>query len=62
MYSTSANAYSLLLMHICNGLVSIRNRFFMTLSLALNTELSPRELLLSIIVLSSWSSIRLLNK
>ena len=29
------------LMHIHNGLVHIRNRFFMTLSLTLNTELSP---------------------
>ena len=53
MYSTSANAYLLLLMHIYNGLVHIRNGFFMTLSLTLNTELSPWELPLRIIVLSA---------
>ena len=52
MYSTSANVYSLPLMHIHNGLVHICNGFFTTLSLTLNTEISPRELPLSIIVLS----------
>ena len=41
MYSTSTNAYSLPLMRICNGLVHIYNGIFMTLSLTLNTELSP---------------------
>ena len=28
VYSTSTNAYSLPLMHICNGLVCIHNGFF----------------------------------
>ena len=41
VYSTSANAYLLPLMHNCNGLVHICNGFFLTLSLTLNTELSP---------------------
>ena len=52
VYSTSTNEYSLLLMHICNGLMRICNGFFTTLSLTVNTELSPWELPLSIIVLS----------
>ena len=47
VYSTSTNAYSLPLLHIRNG-------FFMTLSLTLNTELSPWELRLRRIVLSIW--------
>ena len=47
VYSTSANAYSLLLMHICNGffmtlsgLVCVCNGIFTTLSVTLNTQLS----------------------
>ena len=41
-------------MCIHNGLVHIRNEFFMTLSLTLNTELLRWELPLSIIVLSIY--------
>ena len=44
VYSTSTNAYLLLIMVFFTtliGLVHIHNGFFMTLSLTLNTELSP---------------------
>ena len=44
------------LVHIRNGLVHICNGFFMILSLTLNTELSPGNLRLSIIVL--WILLR----